>query len=88
MPRIVTPNVEAVPEATRPALTATQKKIGRIPDLFRVVANGPAALKGHLGLKQRPALPRGAAAGRCVSITTTPSGKSGTLDICALAILG
>ena len=50
MPRIVTPNVEAVPEAARPALTPTQKKIGRIPNLFRVVANGPAALNGHLGL--------------------------------------
>jgi hypothetical protein len=62
MPRIVTPNVEAVPEAARPALTATQKKIGRIPNLFRVVANGPAALNGHLGLSNAPRSPRGAAA--------------------------
>jgi uncharacterized peroxidase-related enzyme len=48
--RIVTLKIEAVPEASRPALHGIQKDIGRIPNLFRVFANSPAALNGYLGL--------------------------------------
>lgn len=50
MPRIAALNTEAAPEASRPALNAMQKKIGRIPNLFGVFANSPAALNGYLGL--------------------------------------
>jgi uncharacterized peroxidase-related enzyme len=50
MPRIAALNIEAAPEASRSALNAMQKKIGRIPNLFRVFANSPAALNGYLGL--------------------------------------
>lgn len=44
------PNIDAAPEASRASLTAVGKSLGRVPNLFRVVANSPAALKGYLGL--------------------------------------
>ncbi len=51
MSRIPTPaSIDAAPEASRPLLEAVKKKIGMVPNLFRVVANSPAALEGYLGL--------------------------------------
>ncbi len=51
MPRIHTPaTVADAPEAARPALEAVGKQLGSVPNLFRVVANSPAALSGYLGL--------------------------------------
>lgn len=43
-------SIEAAPEAARPLLTAVEKQLGSVPNLFRVVANSPAALEGYLGL--------------------------------------
>ena len=51
MSRIPTPaSIDAAPEASRPLLEAVKKKIGIVPNLFRVVANSPAAIEGYLGL--------------------------------------
>ncbi|MCX5515803.1 alkylhydroperoxidase [Kaistia algarum] len=51
MSRIPTPaSIDAAPEASRPLLEAVKKKIGVVPNLFRVVANSPAALEGYLAL--------------------------------------
>ena len=51
MSRIATPaSIEAAPAAARPALEAVKKQLGSVPNLFRVVANSPAALEGYLGL--------------------------------------
>jgi uncharacterized peroxidase-related enzyme len=51
MSRINTPaSIEASPAAARPLLEAVKKQIGLVPNLFRVVANSPAALEGLLGL--------------------------------------
>jgi uncharacterized peroxidase-related enzyme len=51
MSRINTPaSIEASPAAARPLLEAVKKQIGSVPNLFRVVANSPAALEGYLGL--------------------------------------
>jgi uncharacterized peroxidase-related enzyme len=51
MSRLHTPaNVETSPEASRPQLNAVAKSLGSVPNLFRVVGNSPAALKGYLGL--------------------------------------
>ncbi len=51
MSRIPTPaTVDAAPEASRPLLDAVKKQLGVVPNLFRLVANSPAALKGYLGL--------------------------------------
>ncbi len=51
MSRIPTPaSVDAAPEASRPLLTAVGKQLGSVPNLFRMVANSPAALEGYLGL--------------------------------------
>jgi uncharacterized peroxidase-related enzyme len=51
MSRIPTPaTIEAAPAASQPLLRAVQKQFGVVPNLFRLVANSPAALEGYLGL--------------------------------------
>ena len=51
MSRINTPaSTEAAPAAAKPLLEAVKKQMGSVPNLFRVVANSPAALEGYLGL--------------------------------------
>ncbi len=50
MPRITTlPTIESSPEAARPLLQAVAKQLGSVPNLFRTVANSPAALDAYLG---------------------------------------
>ena len=47
MSRITTlPSVEAAPEASRDILSAIAKGAGRLPNIFAVIGNSPAALKG------------------------------------------
>lgn len=51
MTRIATPaTIDAAPEAARPLLEAVNKQIGSVPNLFRLVANSPAALEGYLSM--------------------------------------
>lgn len=51
MTQIHTPaSIAEAPEASRAALSAVEKQLGSVPNLFRVVANSPAALEGYLGL--------------------------------------
>jgi uncharacterized peroxidase-related enzyme len=51
MSRIQTPaSVAAANPAAQPALEAVQKQLGVVPNMFRVIANSPAALEGYLGL--------------------------------------
>lgn len=51
MSRIPTPaTIEAAPEGSRPLLEAVNKQLGVVPNLFRIVANSPAALEGYLSL--------------------------------------
>jgi len=51
MSRIPTPSsIEAAPSAARPQLEAVKKQLGVVPNLFRLVANSPAALDGYLGM--------------------------------------
>lgn len=51
MSRITTfPSIEAAPAAAQPFLEAAKKQMGSVPNLFRVIANSPAALEGYLGL--------------------------------------
>ncbi len=51
MSRIPTPaSIEDAPQAARPLLEGLKKQIGSAPNLFRIVANSPAALEGYLGL--------------------------------------
>jgi uncharacterized peroxidase-related enzyme len=38
------------PAASQPFLEAINKKLGVVPNLFRLMANSPAALEGYLGL--------------------------------------
>ncbi|EUC15612.1 carboxymuconolactone decarboxylase family protein [Paraburkholderia hospita] len=38
------------PSASQPFLEAVNKKLGVVPNLFRLMANSPAALEGYLGL--------------------------------------
>jgi uncharacterized peroxidase-related enzyme len=51
MSRIPTPaTIESSPDAAQPLLTAVKKQLGVVPNMFRVMANNPAALAGYLGL--------------------------------------
>ena len=42
--------IETAPAAAQPLLQAVKKQLGIVPNLFRLVANSPAALEGYLGL--------------------------------------
>lgn len=51
MSRIRTlPSIEAAPAASQPMLENAKKQLGSVPNLFRVLANSPAALEGYFGL--------------------------------------
>jgi uncharacterized peroxidase-related enzyme len=51
MSRIPTPAaIDGAPERSRPLLDAVRKQLGVVPNLFRMVANSPAALEGYLGM--------------------------------------
>jgi uncharacterized peroxidase-related enzyme len=51
MSRIPTPaTIAAAPAGSRALLEAVKKQLGAVPNLFRVVANSPAALEGYLGM--------------------------------------
>ena len=38
-------SLDTAPDASKPILTATQKKFGFVPNLFRVMAEAPAAVE-------------------------------------------
>ena len=47
MSRINTiPTIEAAPAASQPLLEGARKQLGSVPNMFRVIANSPAALEG------------------------------------------
>lgn len=51
MSRIPTPStIDTAPAASQPLLEAVRKQLGVVPNLFRLIANSPAALEGYLGL--------------------------------------
>jgi uncharacterized peroxidase-related enzyme len=51
MPRINTPvSIETAPAASQALLQAVKQQLGVAPNLFRMVANSPAALEGYVGL--------------------------------------
>lgn len=46
MSRLITPaSIDAAPASARPLLDAVNRQIGSVPNLFRLVANSPAALE-------------------------------------------
>ena len=51
MSRIPTPaTIEAAPAASQPLLQTVKRQLGIAPNLFRLVANSPAAQEGYLSL--------------------------------------
>jgi uncharacterized peroxidase-related enzyme len=51
MSRIPTPaSIDAAPAASRPFLEGVKKQLGTVPNMFRLIANSPAALESYLGL--------------------------------------
>jgi uncharacterized peroxidase-related enzyme len=51
MSRIPTPaTTQDAPAASQPLLQEVEKQLGTVPNLFRMVANSPAALEGYLNL--------------------------------------
>jgi uncharacterized peroxidase-related enzyme len=51
-------SIDAAPEASRPLLETVKVQMGRVPNMFLMFANSPAALRGYLGLSD--ALAKGA----------------------------
>lgn len=49
MSRIPIPAVEEAPAASRPLLAETHKRLGTVPNLYRIVATSPAALEALVG---------------------------------------
>ncbi|MGP1309421.1 MAG: carboxymuconolactone decarboxylase family protein [Phycisphaerales bacterium] len=49
MARITTVNPESAPAAAGELLAAVKAKLGLVPNMTKVMANSPAALKGYLG---------------------------------------
>jgi uncharacterized peroxidase-related enzyme len=50
MSRVPTPaTISDAPAASQPYLEAVNKKLGVVPNLFRMMSNSPAALEGYLG---------------------------------------
>lgn len=47
MSRIAIPSRQDVPAASAPILDAVDKQLGVVPNLFRLIANSPAALSGY-----------------------------------------
>ena len=75
MSRIPTPaTIDAAPAASRPLLEAVKKQLGLVPNMFRLVANSPAALEGYLGLSG--ALNEGTCRRRRASGSRLPSPRS------------
>ena len=51
MSRIYTPaTIDASPAGSHALLEAVKKQLGIAPNVFRLVANSPAALEGYVGL--------------------------------------
>ncbi len=51
MSRIPTPTtIDAAPAPTHDALHTVKAQLGSVPNMFRIIANSPAALHGYLGL--------------------------------------
>jgi uncharacterized peroxidase-related enzyme len=51
MSRIPTPaSIDAAPTASHSLLEGVKKQLGIVPNMFRLIANSPAALKGYVGL--------------------------------------
>lgn len=51
MSRIAIPaDIGSAPAAAQPLLQAVNQQLGSVPNLFRLVANSPAALEGYLGM--------------------------------------
>lgn len=51
MSRLTIPTRDNAPEATRATLDAVEKQLGTVPNLFRLLANSPAALNAYTGLQ-------------------------------------
>ncbi|MBB1202852.1 carboxymuconolactone decarboxylase family protein [Enterobacteriaceae bacterium 89] len=48
MNRLNVPTFDNAPEASKPTLEAVNKKLGVVPNLFRLIASSPAALAGYM----------------------------------------
>ena len=47
MPRLIIPARDDVPAESKPILDAVQSQLGVVPNMFRLIASSPAALKGY-----------------------------------------
>ena len=63
MSRLAIPARDDAPEASKPILDAVHKQLGVVPNMFRLIAQSPAALRGlkanHAGAGQDATSRRG-----------------------------
>lgn len=52
MPRLPQLTVETANEEQRELLEGTLKQLGKLPNLYAALANGPAALRGYLAMRE------------------------------------
>lgn len=51
MSRITIPSFDGAPDASKPILDAVHNQLGVVPNLFRLIANSPAALSAFTGFQ-------------------------------------
>ena len=84
MSNIPTPaSIDEAPEASRAILDGLQKQIGRVPNIFRIVSNSPAALQGLVQL--RSALSKGALSGATQERIALTMAEANGCDYCLAA---
>jgi uncharacterized peroxidase-related enzyme len=83
MSRIPTPTIDTAPAATRPQLEAVARQLGTVPNLFRIVANSPAALDAYLGFSG--GLSKGALSGQTRERIALAVAEANGCDYCLSA---
>jgi hypothetical protein len=48
---LIVPRIPQLTEDTSELLDKTRRQLGRVPDLYAALANGPAALAGYLAMR-------------------------------------
>jgi len=80
MSRLSTIDPEAATGKQRDLLDAVQKQLGRVPNMFRTMAQSPAVLEGYLALSR--ALAGGRLDARCGSNSPSRTAQANECTYC------
>lgn len=79
----IAPTIATAPAASQPLLEGVQRKLGSVPNLFRLIGNSAAGLEGYLGLSG--ALAKGAIRGATADRIALAIGTINGCDYCLAA---